>query len=183
MHNCEREGTIQWRHNERDGVLNNRRLDCLLNRLFRGRSKKTSKLCVTDLCEGNSPVTGEISTQRASNTENVSIWFPHSRFMQSKLLKVQGRQQDWNQTKPYILNGQRILESNASFEYWSKYCATANTSLVTICNMWKDLATMLLLSRLFRLSSKKSSIKFKHKSLYHSVSVWARILILVSHTV
>ena len=28
---------------------------CLLNRLLRRRSKKTSKLCVTGLCEGNSP--------------------------------------------------------------------------------------------------------------------------------
>ena len=36
--------TLQWRHNERDGVSNHQRLDCLLNRLFRPRSKKTSKL-------------------------------------------------------------------------------------------------------------------------------------------
>ena len=35
---------LQWRHNERDGVSNHRRLDCLLNRLFRRWSKKTSKL-------------------------------------------------------------------------------------------------------------------------------------------
>ena len=41
---------LQWRHNERDGVSNRRRLDCLLNRLFRRRSKKTSKLRVTGLC-------------------------------------------------------------------------------------------------------------------------------------
>ena len=33
------------------------------------RSKKTSKLPVTDLCEGNSPVTGEFSAQRVSNAE------------------------------------------------------------------------------------------------------------------
>ena len=32
-------------------------LFCLLNRLFGRRSKKTSKLRVTGLCEGNSPVT------------------------------------------------------------------------------------------------------------------------------
>ena len=31
--------------------------------------KKTSKLRVTDLREGNSPVTGEFRTQRASNAE------------------------------------------------------------------------------------------------------------------
>ena len=51
--------TLQWRHNESDGVSNHRRLDCLLNRLFRRRSKKTSKLRVTGLCGGSSPVIGE----------------------------------------------------------------------------------------------------------------------------
>ena len=43
----------------------------------RPRSKKTSKLRVTGLCEGNSPVTGEFPAQRASNAENVSIWWRH----------------------------------------------------------------------------------------------------------
>ena len=43
--------------------------DCLLKPLFRRRSKKTPKLRVTSLCEGNSPVTGEFPTQRASNAE------------------------------------------------------------------------------------------------------------------
>ena len=52
--------TLQWRHNESDGVSNLRCLDCLLNPLFRRRSKKTSKLRVTGLCEGNPPVTGEV---------------------------------------------------------------------------------------------------------------------------
>ena len=47
--------------------------DCLLNRIFRRRSKKTSKLCVTGLCVGNSPVTGEFPAQGASNAEIVSI--------------------------------------------------------------------------------------------------------------
>ena len=56
--------TLQWRHNECDGVSNHQPRDCLLNRLFRRRSKKTSKLCVTCLCEGNSPVTGEFPAQR-----------------------------------------------------------------------------------------------------------------------
>ena len=44
--------SLQWRHNERDGVSNHQLDDCLLKRLFRPRSKKTSKLCVTDLCAG-----------------------------------------------------------------------------------------------------------------------------------
>ena len=59
--------TLQWRHNERDGVSNHQRLDGLLKRLFRRRSKKTSKLRVTGPCEGIlTPVTGEFPSQRTS---------------------------------------------------------------------------------------------------------------------
>ena len=68
---------LQWRHNEHDGVSTPRRLDCLLNGLFRCRLKKTSKPRVTGLCDGNSPVTGEFPVQRASDAENVSISWRH----------------------------------------------------------------------------------------------------------
>ena len=75
---CRQNSTVlQWRHNGRDGVSNHRRLDCFLIRLFRRRSKKTPKLRVTGICEGNSPVTGEFPAQTASNVENVSIWWRH----------------------------------------------------------------------------------------------------------
>ena len=47
--------TLQWRHNGRDSVSNRQPHDCLLNRLFRRSSKKTSKLRVTRRCAGNSP--------------------------------------------------------------------------------------------------------------------------------
>ena len=46
---------LPWHHNGHDGVWNHQPHDCLLNRLFRRRSKKTSKLRVTGLCAGNSP--------------------------------------------------------------------------------------------------------------------------------
>ena len=46
--------TLQWRHNGRDGVSNHQPHDCLPNRLFRCRSKKISRLCVTGLYAGNS---------------------------------------------------------------------------------------------------------------------------------
>ena len=49
--------TLHWCHNERDGVSNHRCVDGFLNHLFRCRSKKTSKLTVTGLCEGNPLVT------------------------------------------------------------------------------------------------------------------------------
>ena len=69
--------TLRWRHNEHDSVSNHQPHHCLLNRLFRRRSKKTSKHRVTGLCAGNSPGTGEFSAQMASNAENVSIWWRH----------------------------------------------------------------------------------------------------------
>ena len=68
---------LEWRYDERDGVSNYWSHDSLLNRWFRRRSKKTSELRVTDLCEGNSPATGELPAQRASNAENVFIWWRH----------------------------------------------------------------------------------------------------------
>ena len=53
-------GSLPWRHNERDGVSNHQRLDRLLNRLFRPRLKKTSKLRVTRLWPVNSSHKGPI---------------------------------------------------------------------------------------------------------------------------
>ena len=69
--------SLQWRHNGRYGVSYHQPHDCLLKRLFKRRAKKTSKLRVTGLCVGNSPVTGEFPAQMASNAENVSIWWRH----------------------------------------------------------------------------------------------------------
>ena len=69
--------SLQWRHNEHDGISNQQSHDCLLNRLFGHRSKETSKLRITGLCEENSQGTGEFPAQRASNAENVSIWWCH----------------------------------------------------------------------------------------------------------
>ena len=74
---CFWHSTLGWRHNEHDSVSNHQPYDCFLNRLFRRRSKKTSKFRVTGLCAGNSPGTGEFSAQMASNAENVSIWWRH----------------------------------------------------------------------------------------------------------
>ena len=69
--------TLQWRHNERDGVSNHQPHDCLFSWLFRRKSKKISKLRVTGLCVGNSPVTGEFPAQMAGDAKNVSIWVRH----------------------------------------------------------------------------------------------------------
>ena len=45
--------------------------------VYWGADQKTSKLRVTGLCVGNSPVTGEFPAQRTSTAENVSIWWRH----------------------------------------------------------------------------------------------------------
>ena len=79
--------SLQWSHKEHDGLSNHRPHDCLLSRLFMRRSKKTSKLRVTDLCEGNSPVTGEFPAQRASYAESVSIWWRHHAYTYDSVKK------------------------------------------------------------------------------------------------
>ena len=81
--------TQQRRHNKRDGVSNHLRLDCLLSRLLRRRSKKISELCVTGLCEGNPAVsTGDrwIPSQRAGDAKNASIWWRH-RYITSYVIR------------------------------------------------------------------------------------------------
>ena len=52
-------------------------LTIVYSTIYLGRSKKTAKLRVTGLCEGNLPVTGEFPAQKVSNTEDVSIWWRH----------------------------------------------------------------------------------------------------------
>ena len=46
---------LQWHHYGRDSISNHQPHHCLLNRLFRRISKKSSKLRATGLCVGNSP--------------------------------------------------------------------------------------------------------------------------------
>ena len=69
--------TLQWRHDRRDGVSNHQPQDCLLNRLFWRRSKKTSKHRVTDPCAGNSPGPVNSPHKWPVTRKNVSIWWRH----------------------------------------------------------------------------------------------------------
>ena len=78
--------TLQWRHNERDGVSNHQPHDCLFNRLFRRRSNNTSKLRASGLCAGYSLVTGEFPAQRASDRKcfhfTTSSWLEKKTYSQ-----------------------------------------------------------------------------------------------------
>ena len=68
-------GSLQWHHNERDGVSDHQPRDCVLNPLFRCRSKKISKLRVTDLCQWpvNSPHKGPV-TRKMFPFDDVIRW-------------------------------------------------------------------------------------------------------------
>ena len=81
--------TLRWRHNEHDGVSNHQPHGCLLNRLFRRRSKKTSKLRVTGLCVGNSP--GPVNS-------------PHKRPVTRKMLPFDDviMRYNWHATKQWL---------------------------------------------------------------------------------
>ena len=96
-----RNGALQWRHNGRDSVSNHQPHECLLNRLFRPRSKTTSKLRVTGPCVGNSPGTGEFPAQMTSNAENVSIWWRHHAAILSQLQCVRTQRRPFY--KPYFM--------------------------------------------------------------------------------
>ena len=99
---------LQWRHKERDGVSNHKLPDCLLNCLFRRRSKKTPKLRVPGLCAGNSPVTGEFSAHKGPVTRKM---FPFDDVIMSwcwNIPEKRGRHHTWNiaiSTKCYSLPG------------------------------------------------------------------------------
>ena len=60
---------LQWRHNQRYGVINHRHLDCLLSSLFRRTSKKTPKLRVAGLYDGESAGGRWIPLTKATNAE------------------------------------------------------------------------------------------------------------------
>ena len=105
---------LQWRHNEHDVVSNHQPHDCLLNCLFRRRSKKTSKLRVTSLCEGNSPMAGESPARGASNAGNVSICWRHH---EVEVLRVINKgEQKWRHSSQRVIMI-RIRRSHRRFTF------------------------------------------------------------------
>ena len=124
--------SLQWRHNERNGVSNHQPHDCLLNRLFRRISKKPSKLRVTGLCVWNLPVTGEFPAQRASNAEKVSIWWCQH---VGQLYAMCSRQQcrKWRYAcKNHSLNSRGPINKSNGVDCMS----SCELSLVAINDLW-----------------------------------------------
>ena len=132
--------TLQWRNNGRDGVSNHQHHDCLLNRLFRRRWNKTSKLRITGLFAGNSPVAGEFPAQMASNAEKVStgmIWWRHHEMIWDSCLYIL-RLKLGNNVKivlpetgktPFSQNN----KNSAHFRSYLKHCFSGFTAFKTIC--------------------------------------------------
>ena len=50
--------------------------------------RKYQSSALLALCEGNSPVTGEFPSQKASNAENLSVWWRHHGQSYRRLLKT-----------------------------------------------------------------------------------------------
>ena len=121
--------SLRWRHNERDGVSSHQPYDCLLNRLFRHRSKKTSKLRVTGLCVGNSPETGEFPAQMASNAENVSIWWRHH--------VLQGCFADTEANVPNASNGSLDYMGRNNHKYSKTECNEIQTLCIILKIGWE----------------------------------------------
>ena len=76
--------SLQLHHNERDGVSNHQPHDCLpfIQGVDPIKSQSSASL-------GDSPVTGEFPTQKASNAENVSIRLRHHGFYINRLGECQ----------------------------------------------------------------------------------------------
>ena len=88
---------------------------------FRCRSNKTSKLRVTGLCEGNSPVTGEFPAQRVSNAEDESFWWRHHVYTFSF------HKQPSNPEHQEIGRDAHIGRSAAGFPKWWRHKATISS--------------------------------------------------------
>ena len=127
---------LELRHNGRDSVSNHQPHDCLLNRLFRRTSKKTSKLCITGLCAGNSSVPGEFPAQMASNAENVSIWWRHhERNHWSHVAEVYLTLPTEHETKR-ILSRNVLVYHILSLRIWNKiYAIVLKNMDVSVKNM------------------------------------------------
>ena len=124
------DNSLLWRRNGRDCVSNHQPHDCLLSRLFRHISKKISKLRVTGLSAGNSPVTDEFPAQMASNAENVSIWWRHH---VSQTPLTVWRHSKWH-APPRFTNAIRQIKEGENYVQESQTILIRLYNLLSVCN-------------------------------------------------
>ena len=88
--------------------------------------KHQGSACVTGLCEGNSPVTGEFPSQRASNMENASLWWCHHEILE-RLQKKRKNVDRWTMYNGWTMDGSAShklcwLCQQRSWKSCSSYC-------------------------------------------------------------
>ena len=162
--------SLHWHHNEHNGVSNHQPHDCLLKRLFRRRSKKTSKLRVTVLCAGNSPGTGEFPAQRDSYVENVSIWWRHHDNHPSNLLFLY-QIFFWLTQIFFSLQATSVQVNRAPF---SRSCAPRNTN---VFRRWWQTSSGLTFPSTKETLKKMAKVSFIKQ---HVSSQWCHISIMGS---
>ena len=96
-------------------------ISTVCSKVWPGAPKKTSKLRVTGLCEGNPPVTGGFPSQRASKSEIVSIRLHHH----AVSFHVFG-------VKPFYSLGHWICGSNFNFTRMTLKFITKNNNSSTL---------------------------------------------------
>ena len=87
---------------------------------------------VTGLCVGNSPLTGKFPAQRASNAENVSIWWPHHEVnirSVNGLMPSGNKPITWTNIDPNLYRHMTSLEHNT----FNRYAQL----VVCYCRRWK----------------------------------------------
>ena len=131
--------TLQWRHNGRNSVSNHQPYDCLLNRLFRRRSKKTSKLCVTGLCvrglhrgQVNSPHKWP-ATRKMFSFDDVIMILPSLRMFRRPRTKSQFQRSYlyWCRHKSMDL----MAASRSMGAIWNTWTSALVITYVTKCRM------------------------------------------------
>ena len=122
------------------------------HRLFRHRSKETSKLRVTGLCEGKSPGAGEFPARMASYAENASIWWRHH---------VDVRKQYTNNSDNSWLPSRVI-----STEVWFQ-----NSLLSRVIYRWKHTLTLSDIRMAYLHYGMKLTIQSRHEAIHSTSNV------------
>ena len=136
---------LHWRHNDHDGVSNHQSHGCLLNRLFRRRSKKTSKLLVTGLVTG----AGEFPAHKGPVTRKM---FPFD-----DVIMIKGLLKKSEESINVIMYGTSYFQENKSvhaisFEIGTLYSYHFSNSLEKpLANHWCAWNNRTMLSKLRKL--------------------------------
>ena len=115
--------TFQRLHNGCNGIPNHQPHHCLLNRLCKRRSKKTSKLRITGLCERNLLMTGGFCAQMAINGKNVSIcWRRYVNYYLHLKISFYGNMYRWYFRFWNLCNNTYIWWTNVfKLHFWIRY--------------------------------------------------------------